>query len=138
MIFVAILVVAFALGFLCWLFLEKFECFALYMITGVIAVILAFIGVFMGVDYVCDCADYTADCYSVTTTRAMYIDELEKYDEMRDTDVTASSTYLELREKVIAFNTAIERARSLESPWLKCVFYEPEYLTIEPIEIGVG
>ena len=108
------------------------------MITGVIAVILAFIGVFMGIDYVCDCADYTADCYSVAATRAMYIDELEKYDEMRPTDVTASSTYLELREKVIDFNAEIERARDLESPWLEHVFYEAAYLTVEPIEFEVG
>lgn len=138
MIFAVVLTVAFALGFLCWLFLEKFECFALYMITGVIAVILAFIGVFMGIDYVCDCADYTADCYSVAATRSMYIDELEKYDEMRDTDVTASSTYLELREKVIDFNAEVERARDLESPWLEHVFYEAAYLTVEPIEFEVG
>ena len=138
MIFIVILVVAFALGFLCWLFLEKFECFALYMITGVTATILTFIGVFMGIDYACDCADYTANCYSVAATRAMYVDELEKYDEMRDTDVTASSTYLELRENIIDFNTEVERAHDLDSPWLKHVFYDAAYLTVEPIEIGVG
>lgn len=68
----------------------------------------------------------------------MYIDELEKYEEMRDNDVTASSTYLELREKVIDFNTKIEQARNLESPWLKGVFYEPEYLTVEPIPLSIG
>lgn len=138
MIFVIILLIAFILGVLCWLFLEKLDCFALHVITGTVAVILALFGIFMGLEYLCDYVDYTADCYTVAATRAMYIDELEKYDEMRDTDVTASSTYLELREKVIAFNTAVERAHSLESPWLKYVFYEPEYLTVEKIEIGVG
>ena len=138
MIFIVVLFVAIAFGFLGWLFLERAESLSLSLITSMIALILVCASIFMGVDYVCDCANYTANCYAVAATRVMYIDELEKYDEMRDTDVTASSTYLELNEKIIEFNTAIEQARNLESPWLKCIFYEPEYLTVEPIEIEVG
>ena len=138
MIFVIVLIIAIALGFLSGLFLEKFDNGALFILTGCVAVVLAFMGTFMGIDYMCDCADYAADCYTVTATRAMYIDELEKYEEMRGNDVTASSTYLELREKVIDFNTKIEQARNLESPWLKGVFYEPEYLTVEPIPLSIG
>ena len=138
MIFIAILLVAIAFGFLGWLLADKFECFGLMCFTCVVLVIFSIVGCVMGIDYVCDAMDYTADCYTVAATRAMYIDELEKYDEMRPTDVTASSTYLELREKVIDFNAEIERARDLESPWLKHVFYEAAYLTVEPIEIEVG
>ena len=138
MIFIVILVVAIALGFLNWLLADKFECFGLMCFTCVVLTILSIVGCVMGIDYVCDAMDYTADCYAVAATRAMYIDELEKYDEMRDTDVTASSTYLELREKVIDFNAEVERARDLESPWLKHVFYEAAYLTVEPIEFEVG
>ena len=138
MIFIAILLVAIAFGFLGWLLADKFECFGLMCFTCVVLVIFSIVGCVMGIDYVCDTMDYTADCYTVAATRAMYIDELEKYDEMRPTDVTASSTYLELREKVIDFNAEVERAHDLESPWLKHVFYEAAYLTVEPIELEVG
>ena len=81
------------------------------------AVILAIIAIVMGVTYLDNYIAYDSHCYEVAATRAMYIDELEKYDEMRDSDVTASSTYLELREKVIDFNGEIEYAKSL-NPFL--------------------
>ena len=138
MIFIAILLVAIAFGFLSWVLCDRFECFGLMCFACVALVIFAIVGCVMGIDYVSDTINYNANCYTVAATRAMYVDELEKYDEMRDTDVTASSTYLELREKVIDFNAEIERARDLESPWLKHTFYEAAYLTVEPIEIEVG
>ena len=138
MIFVAFLIGVIALGFISWFFESKFYATGPSIIFSVMAVILAFFVIVLGVTYVDNYTAYDSHCYEVAATRAMYIDELKKYDEMRDSDVTASSTYLELREKVIDFNGEIEYAKSLNPFWFAYSWYDPAYLTVEPIELGVG
>lgn len=138
MIFVAVLLCVTALGLISWFLESKFYATGLSIISSVMAVIFAFFAIVLGVTYVDNYTAYDSHCYEVAATRAMYIDELEKYDEMRDSDVTASSTYLELREKVIDFNGEIEYAKSLNPFWFAYSWYDPAYLTVEPIELGVG
>lgn len=138
MIFVALLLCVIVLGFISWFLESKFYATGLSIISSVMAVILAFFVIVLGVTYVDNYTAYDSHCYEVTATRAMYVDELKKYDEMRDSDVTASSTYLELREKVIDFNGEIEYANSLNPFWFAYSWYDPAYLTVEPIELGVG
>ena len=138
MIFVALLIGVIALGFISWFLESKFYATGPSIIFSVLAAILAFFVIVLGVTYVDNYTAYDSHCYEVAATRAMYIDELEKYDEMRDSDVTASSTYLELREKVIDFNGEIEYAKSLNPFWFAYSWYDPAYLTVEPIELGVG
>ena len=138
MIFVALLLGVIALSLISWFLESKFYATGLSIISAVMAIIFAFFVIAMGVTYADNYIAYDAHCYEVAATRAMYIDELEKYDEMRDSDVTASSTYLELREKVIDFNGEIEYAKSLNPFWFAYSWYDPAYLTVEPIELGVG
>lgn len=138
MIFVAVSLCVTALGLISWFLESKFYATGLSIISSVMAVIFAFFAIVLGVTYVDNYTAYDSHCYEVAATRAMYIDELEKYDEMRDSDVTASSTYLELREKVIDFNGEIEYAKSLNPFWFAYSWYDPAYLTVEPIELGVG
>ena len=138
MIFVAVSLCVTALGLISWFLESKFYATGPSIIFSVLAVILAFFVIGLGVTYVDNYTAYDSHCYEVAATRAMYIDELEKYDEMRDSDVTASSTYLELREKVIDFNGEIEYANSLNPFWFAYSWYDPAYLTVEPIELGVG
>ena len=138
MIFVALLIGVIALGFISWFLESKFYATGPSIIFSVLAVILAFFVIVLGVTYVDNYTAYDSHCYEVAATRAMYVDELEKYDEMRDSDVTASSTYLELREKVIDFNGEIKYANSLNPFWFAYSWYDPAYLTVEPIELGVG
>lgn len=138
MIFVALLLCIIVLGLISWFLESKFYATGLSIISAVMAVILAIIAIAMGIAYLDNYVAYDSHCYEVAATRAMYIDELEKYDEMRDSDITASSTYLELREKVIDFNGEIEYANSLNSFWFAYSWYDPAYLTVEPIELGVG
>lgn len=138
MIFVALLLCVIVLGFISWFLESKFYATGLSIISAVMAVILAIITIAMGITYLDNYVAYDSHCYEVAATRAVYVDELEKYDEMRDSDVTASSIYLELREKVIEFNGEIEYANSLNPFWFAYSWYDPAYLTVEPIELGVG
>ena len=138
MIFVALLLCVIVLGFISWFLESKFYATGLSIISAVMTVVLAIIAIAMGITYLDNYVAYDSHCYEVAATRAMYVDELKKYDEMRDSDVTASSTYLELREKVIDFNGEIEYAKSLNPFWFAYSWYDPAYLTVEPIELGVG
>ena len=138
MIFVALLLCVIVLGLISWFLESKFYATGLAIISLFMAGFIAIFAIAMGIAYLDNYVVYDAHCYEVAATRAMYIDELEKYDEMRDNDVTASSTYLELREKVIDFNSEIEYANSLNPFWFAYSWYDPAYLTVEPIELGVG
>ena len=138
MIFVVVLVVAIIFGILAWLFLEAHDNFTLYMIASVIAAILAIIGIIQGLIFFSGLLTYEADCAKYATTREVYVDELRHYDEMRDTDVTASSTYLELREKIIDFNFNVDFAKQHDNIWLRHTITDPAYTTVDTIDIGVG
>ena len=138
MIFAVVLVVAIIFGILAWLFLEVHDNFTLYMITSVIAAILAIVGIIQGLIFFSGLLTYEADCAAYATTREVYIDELRHYDEMRDTDVTASSTYLELREKIIDFNHNVDFAKQHDNIWLRHTITDPAYATVDTIDLGVG
>lgn len=138
MIFVVVLVVAIIFGILAHLILENHDNFTLYMIASVIAAILAIVGLIQGACFFSGLLTYEADCTAYAATREVYIDELRHYDEMRDTDVTASSTYLELREKIIDFNHNVDFAKQHDNIWLRHAIVDPAYTTVDTIDIGVG
>ena len=138
MIFVAVLVAALIFGILAWLFLENYDNFVLYMLACIITVILAVVGIIQGLIFFSGLLTYEADCAAYATTREVYIDELRHYDEMRDADVTASSTYLELREKIINFNHNVDFAKQHDNIWFRHVITDPAYTTVDTIELGVG
>ena len=138
MIFIILLFSAILFGILSWIFASKFSSLGISVASLVMAGFLAIFGVSMGIAYLDNYITYDTHCYKVAATRAMYVDELEKYDKMRNSDVTASSTYLELREKIIDFNGEIEYANSLNPFLFAYSWYDPAYLTVEPIELGVG
>lgn len=136
MIFVVVLVAALIFGILAWLILE--DHFILYMITCLIAAVLTIIGIIQGLNVFSGLLTYEADCAKYAATREVYIDELRHYDEMRDTDVTASSTYLELREKIIDFNFNVDFAKQHDNIWLRYVIADPAYATVDTIDLEVG
>lgn len=138
MIFVAVLVAALIFGILTWLFWENYDNFVLGMIACTITIILAGIGIVQGLFFFSGLLTYEADCAAYATTREVYIDELRHYDEMRDTDVTASSTYLELREKIINFNHNIDFAKQHDNIWFRHVITDPAYATVDTIKLGIG
>ena len=138
MFFVVILVAAIIFGILAWLFLENYDNFVLYMLACIITVILAVVGIIQGLIFFSGLLTYEADCAAYATTREVYIDELRHYDEMRDADVTASSTYLELREKIINFNHNVDFAKQHDNIWFRHVITDPAYTTVDTIELGVG
>ena len=57
---------------------------------------------------------------------------------MRDTDVTASSIYLELREKIIDFNYNVDFAKQHDNIWFRHAITDPAYTTVDTIDLGVG
>ena len=108
------------------------------MIACTITIILAGIGIVQGLFFFSGLLTYEADCATYATTREVYIDELRHYDEMRDTDVTASSTYLELREKIINFNHNVDFAKQHDNIWFRHVITDPAYATVDTIKLGIG
>ena len=138
MIFVVVLIAALIFGILAWLFLENLDSFVLYMIACIVAIVLAIVGIIQGLCFFSGLLTYEADCAAYAATREVYIDELRHYDEMRDTDVTASSTYLELREKIIDFNYNVDFAKQRNNIWLRHAIVDPAYATVDTIDIGVG
>lgn len=138
MIFVVILVAALIFGILTWLILENHDSFALYMIGCLVTSVLVVTGIIQGLCFFSGLLTYEADCAAYATTREVYVDELRHYDEMRDTDVTASSTYLELREKIIDFNYNVDFAKQHDNIWLRHVIADPAYATVDTIDLEVG
>lgn len=138
MIFVVVLVAALIFGILAWLILENHDSFALYMIACFVAIVLLIIGIVQGLNFFSGLLTYEADCAAYAVTREVYIDELRHYDEMRDTDVTASSTYLELREKIIDFNYNVDFAKQHDNIWFRHAITDPAYTTVDTIDLGVG
>lgn len=117
---------------------EKTYNTALPMILSLIAVIALMVGGINTVCFINNTVSYEADRTMIASTRAVYEDELEKYDKMRDTDITASSTYLELREKIIDFNHNVDFAKSHNNIWLRNAWFNAAYLTVDTIDLEVG
>ena len=138
MIFVVVLVLSIIFGFLAWLADEKMCNFGVHISALLLSLILAVIGIVQGCIFFSGILTYEADCIKYATTREIYVDELRHYDEMRDTDVTASSTYLELREKIINFNHNVDFAKQHDNIWFRHAVTDPAYTTVDTIDLGVG
>ena len=117
---------------------EKTYNIALPIALSIIAMVILIVGSINTICFIDNTVSYEADCAMIASTRAVYEDELEKYDEMRDTDITASSTYLELREKIIDFNHDVDFAKSHDNIWLRNAWFSPAYLTVDTIDLEVG
>lgn len=134
-VLVAIAIVCFIL---CGVFENRYWLTAFSMIFCLIGFITGIVGTVNTIRFIDSITSYEADCAMVASTRAVYVDELKKYDEMRDTDVTASETYLELREKIIDFNHDVDFAKTHDNIWLRNSWFNPAYLTVDTIDLGVG
>ena len=138
MIFVVVLVAALILGIITWRFIESYDNLVLYMAACTLIVILIIVGIVLGINFFSGLLNYEANCAEYATIREVYIDELNHYDEMRDTDVTASSIYFELREKVVNFNHNVNFAKQHDNIWFRYAITDPAYTTVDTIELGVG
>lgn len=140
MLFAVIFVVGILCGIGAWLFEKRSKNFEITgaLIFSIVCIICLSIGGIGGVNALFKHSDYNARCYEVATTRAMLIDELYKYDEMRETDINASSIYLELREKVIEFNKNVIYAKEHNNIWLNYFYSDPAYATVDIIPLEAG
>lgn len=140
MLFAVIFVVGILCGIGAWLFEKYAKNFEITgsMILTIICILTLLIGSIGGVDALMEYSSYDARCYELSVTRAILIDELYKYDEMRAIDVNASPIYLELKEKVIEFNKNVIYAKEHDNIWLNYFCSDPAYTTVEIIELEVG
>lgn len=81
-----------------------------------------------------------ADAYYAEKTelRNSYIALLERYDALADQDLTASSIYMDLYNKIINFNLNVRQAQNNKNRafWAEGLLYNPAYLNLEPIPIN--
>jgi hypothetical protein len=140
MLFAVIFVVGILCGIGAWLFEKYSKNFEITgsMILTIVCIICLLIGGIGGVNALFDYSAHDAHCYEIATTRAVLIDELYKYDEMREVDVNASPIYLELKEKVIDFNKNVLYAKEHNNIWLNYFCSNPAYTTVDVIELDVG
>lgn len=139
MLFAVIFVVGILCGISAWLFekyAKNFEITGSSILT-IICILCLLVGGIGGVIALFEHSAYDAHCYEIATTRAILIDELYKYGEMRETDVNASPIYLELKEKVIDFNKNVIYAKEHNNIWLNHFCSDPAYTTVDIIELEV-
>lgn len=137
MLFAVIFVIGILCGIGAWLFDKNFEIVrtSIFLIICILCLLVGSIG---GVNALIEHSAYDAHCYEIATTRTILIDELYKYDEMRETDINASSIYLELREKVIEFNKNVIYAKEHNNIWLNYFCSDPAYATVDIISLEAG
>ena len=103
---------------------------AIFFVTSIFFVINA---------VVCLNIHANADAYYAEKTelRNSYMVLLERYDALASQDLTASSTYLDLYNKIIDFNLNVRRAQNNKNRafWTEGLLYNPSYLNLEPIPI---
>lgn len=140
MLFAVIFVVGILCGIGAWLFEKYAKNFEVTgsMILAIICILTLLVGSIGGVDALMNYSSYDAHCYELSVTRAILVDELYKYDEMRATDVNASPIYLELKEKVIEFNKNVIYAKEHDNIWLNYFCSDPAYTTVDVIPLEVG
>ena len=107
------------------------------MILTIVCILCLLVGGIGGINALLKHSAYDARCYEIATTRAILIDELYEYGEMRETDVNASPIYLELKEKVIDFNKNVLYAKEHNNIWLNYFCSDPAYTTVDVIELEV-
>lgn len=73
-----------------------------------------------------------------TELRDTYIALLERYNTLANQDLTASSTYLDLYDRIINFNFNVRLAQNNKDRafWTEGLLYNPSYLNLEPIPIN--
>ena len=140
MLFAVIFVIGILCGIGAWLFEKYAKNFEIAspLIFTVICVLCLLVSSIGGIGALVEHSAYDARCYEVATTRAMLIDELHKYDEMREVDINASSIYLELRETVIEFNKNVIYAKEHNNIWLNYFCSDPAYTTVDIIPLEAG
>lgn len=140
MLFVVIFIIGILCGIGAWLFEKYAKNFEITgsMILTIICILTLLIGGIGGVDALMEYSSYDAHCYELGVTRTVLIDELYKYDEMREVDVNASPIYLELKEKVIEFNKNVIYAKEHDNIWLNYFCSDPAYTTVDIIDLEVG
>ena len=136
MLFAVIFVIGILCGIGAWFF-NKYSELTWSLTLSFFCVIALLVGSFGGIAALIDYSSYDARCYELGATRAVLIDELYKYDEMREVDVNASPIYLELKEKVIDFNKKIIYAEEHNNIWLNYFCSDPAYTTVDIIELEV-
>lgn len=140
MLFAVIFIIGILCGIGAWLF-EKYAKNSEItgsMILTIICILTLLVGGVSGINSLMRYSSYDARCYELGATRAVLIDELHKYDEMREVDVNASPIYLELKEKVIDFNKNVIYAKEHDNIWLNYFCSDPAYITVDIIELEVG
>lgn len=140
MLFAVIFIIGIFCGIGAWLFEKYAKNFEVTgsMILAIICVLALLVGSIGGVNALVKYSSYDARCYEIATTRAILVDELYKYDEMRAIDVNASPIYLELKEKVIEFNKNVIYAKEHDNIWLNYFCSDPAYTTVDVIPLEVG
>lgn len=140
MLFAVIFIIGILCGIGAWLFEKYAKNFEITgsMILSIICILTLLIGSIGGVDALMEYSSYDARCYELGVTRTVLIDELYKYDEMREVDVNASPIYLELKEKVIEFNKNVIYAKEHDNIWLNYFCSDPAYTTVDVIPLEVG
>lgn len=103
---------------------------AIFFVTSIFFVINA---------VVCLNVHANADAYYAEKIelRNSYIALFERYDTLADQDLTASSVYLDLYDKIINFNLNVRQAQNNKNRafWTEGLLYNPSYLNLEPIPI---
>ena len=109
----------------------------LFLILGFVLLIAFIFPAFSAVDYI----DYTinpiARVQEVELKRESYIELLNKYEILSMNDLTASTSYQELYEKICEFNSEVYRAQEhKDNIFMASFLYDPAYVDIEPIDIN--
>lgn len=81
-------------------------------------------------------ASLDTNTYLFTEQREVLIRLKENYSTLMAQDLTGSESYLDLYERIIAFNNNIYKANRWKDVWwAKCIMYNPAYLNIQLIPI---
>lgn len=110
------------------------------MVFFLVGLALLFIFIFPTIDAV-DYIDYTinpvARIQEVELKRESYIELLNKYETLSANDLTSSTSYLELYDKICNFNFKVYYAQQhKDNPFMASFLYNPAYVDIEPININ--
>lgn len=140
MLFAVIFIIGILCGISAWLFEKYAKNFEITgsLIFTLVCILCLLVGGVGGINALFEHSAYDARCYEIETTRTVLIDELNKYEEMREVDVNASPIYLELKEKVIEFNKNVIYAKEHDNIWLNYFCSDPAYTTVDIIDLEVG
>lgn len=137
MIWLALLIGAIILFIISFIALNN-DWYGTGYLCFVIASIFIITSILTGISWGSCRLRYESSIVEYQQTRAVLINELRKYENMRENDVTGSTTYLELQKEIIDFNYNINMANNINNVWLDYALIDPAYREIEPIPISIG